>query len=108
MAPYPNRQGGMPLSIFAMMDSVMTLQRRCVVASPGPELRNLRVGALRMADPGLTGNEFMETQDGSSALSIGCPPSPLPETGAYPAVYASGSGGVNLSPAPAVRPAWIA
>jgi hypothetical protein len=38
----------MPLSHFAMMDSVMTRTAQCVVASPGPELQ-LRVGAIRFA-----------------------------------------------------------
>jgi hypothetical protein len=52
-----HRKDGKPLSLFAMMDSVMTRPRRCVVASPGPSFQR-RVGALSMADPALTGNEF--------------------------------------------------
>jgi Rap1a immunity proteins len=40
----------MPLSIFAMMGSVMTLQRRCVVASPGLPLPTAGRGAFSFPD----------------------------------------------------------
>jgi hypothetical protein len=50
-------QGGMPLSIFAMMDSVTmrSYAVRCGKSRP-VVFDTRRVGALTMADPVLTGN----------------------------------------------------